>query len=346
MTRSGEIAIPQVSNNGQGHSGLKFDIEIPTCREGIFVPTAFARPEEHVRVIQEAERLGYHAVWGTDFITPTPHIEIPDAQPPNWYEVLITLAYAAAVTERIKLATGVILLPYRDPVILAKQAATLDQFSGGRLILGLGLGSREEFDVLYPKQRGAHRGKMMDEKVEALQLLLSHDKGEVSFKGQYVEFEGVNLHPKPVQNPLPIYVPGRSPDAVRRVARLGLGFMIRSSDARERLDALRPAMEEYGRDLSEVDIVAEAQLSLARSHDAAVERYRNSRLGFRNKGQDVEVLVSSNWIGTPEEVAENINKTKSEGISHFLPLHIAGDTVEERLEQMQMFAEDVIPNCT
>ena len=178
-------------------------------------------------------------MWGTDFITPTKGMGIPDTHPPSWYELLISLAYVAALTDRIKLGTGVILLPYRDPIILAKQVATLDQYSGGRVLLGLGLGGREEFEAIRPRERKAHRGKIMDEGLEALSLLLSHDEGEVSFKGQYVEFQGVNLHPKPVQNPLPIYVPGRTPDALHRIARWGLGFLMRASDVRGRLDALR-----------------------------------------------------------------------------------------------------------
>ena len=323
---------------------MKFDIEIPTSREEVFVPHPFAGPPEIVQIIQMAERLGYNAVWGTDFVTPTKGMGIPGIQSPNWYEILISLAYAAAVTDRIKLGTGVILVPYRDPIILAKQSATLDQFSGGRLLLGLGLGSREEFEAIRPRERKAHRGKMMDEKLEALQLLLSHDEGEVSFKGQYVEFQGVNLHPKPVQNPLPIYVPGKTPDALRRVARWGLGFMIRATNVRERIDALQPPLEEYGRDLSQIDVTAEASLSLARTHNAAIDHFQNSRLGYRLKrGQDIGQLVSDNWIGTPEEVSEKINKTKEEGITHFLALHIADDTVEEMMEQMQMFAEEVIP---
>ena len=115
------------------------------------MPAPFASPRQIAQVIQKAEQLGFNAVWGNDLITPTPGFKIADSQPPNWYEPLITLSYAAAVTERIKLGTGVIVVAYRDPVILAKQAATLDQFSEGRLLLGLGLGTfRDEFEAIQP----------------------------------------------------------------------------------------------------------------------------------------------------------------------------------------------------
>ncbi len=325
---------------------MKFDVEIPTCREGVFVPVNFATPEEVIQTIQLAERLGYYAVWGTDFINPTHSRLAPNQQQPNWHEIMITLAYAAAVTTKVKLVGGVIVLPQRDPVILAKQIATLDQFSGGRFILGIGLGDREEFETIMPKYKGAHRGRMLDERLEALILLLSHEQRKVSFKGEYVEFNDVNLNPKPIQNPLPIFTPGRSQGALRRIAKHSLGFMIRNSDAEDRMEAIKPALEEYGRDISELDIVSESHLCLAKTHDLAVERYKNSYLGNRSKAMNLgnqERTIDNNWVGTAEEVVEKMAKTKALGISHYLALHIAGDTLGERFEQMQRFAEEVVP---
>ena len=325
---------------------MRFDVEVPTCREGMFVPIPFAGPDGIIELIQLAERLGYYAVWGTDFMNPLARLPEPTSRHPNWYELMLSLAYASAVTEKIKLAAGVILLPYRDPIILAKQAATLDQFSNGRFLLGLGLGDRPEFESINPRRARAHRGRMFEEKLEALRKLLAHDQGEVSYKGEYVEFEGVNLNPKPVQDPLPIYAPGRTSDAVRRVAEFGLGYMVRAFNAKERMDTLRPALEEVGRDLFQVDIVAEAQLSIADSHQAAVEHYKSSVLGQRNQASDqanLQSLVRDNWIGTPEEIVEKMARNKREGISHFLALHVAGDSVEAQKEQMHRFAEEVVP---
>ncbi len=323
---------------------MKFDVALPTCREGVYVPAPFAGPSELIKIIQLAEKLGFYAAWGNDFLAPTPFRKIPEGEPPNWYELLISLAYLAAVTERIKLGAGVIMLPFRDTVILAKQAATLDQFSNGRFVLGVGLGTnREEFEAVKPRERRAHRGRMMDEQLEALHLLLSHDDMEVSFKGDYIEFQGLNLNPRPVQRPFPIYIPGKNLDALRRVARWGTGLMIPASQAAEGIVALRSLLEENGRDLSEVDVVAEAQQRLAQTHEAAVSEYLNSRQGFRRKGQDVSKFVADNWIGTPAEVADNINKVKEQGVSHFVALHIACYTVRDMMEQIQMLAEEVIP---
>jgi alkanesulfonate monooxygenase SsuD/methylene tetrahydromethanopterin reductase-like flavin-dependent oxidoreductase (luciferase family) len=329
-----------------GRSNLKFDVEIPTCREGVFVPAPFAGPNQIIELIKLAEQLGYYAVWGTDFWTP--HSRIPESTdiPPNWYEVMISLSYAAAVTDKIKLGTGVVLLPYRDPIILAKQVATLDQFSNGRFLLGIGLGVRPEFEAINTRQKKAHRGRMLDEKLEALIFLLSHTQEEYSFNGEYVQFENVNLNPKPVQNPLPMYSPGRNPGSLRRIAKNAMGYMIRNSEAKDRLDAIEPFLHEYGRDISELDVVAESHLSLAGTHEDAVANYQNSRLGNQSKNMnigDINKVIADNWIGTVSEVVQKIVSTKAMGISHYLALHIAGDTVEAQIEQMQIFAEEVIP---
>ena len=322
-----------------------FDMEVPTCREGVFVPTSFAGPKEIAAVIQRAEELGFNAVWGTDFITPTESFGVPDADPPNWYEPLITLAYVAALTSRIKLGTGVVLLPYRDPVILAKQAATLDQFSNGRLWLGLGIGGfRDEFTAIQPRMRRARRGDIMDEYIESLHMLLSHDDQPVSFQGEHAEFHDVNMHPRPVQDPFPMYVPGQSPESLQRVAKWGLGFMVPAPKSGERVEALKPVLEEHNRDLSQIDVIAESTLRLASTHEAAVKQFSESRQAQFSvfRGAKLEDLVAGSWVGTVDEVVEMIGKVKDEGITHFNALHIAGDTIEEMQEQMQMFSEGVI----
>ena len=121
--------------------------------------------------------------------------------------------------------------------------------------------------------------------------------------------------------------------------------MIPALNTQERKDALRPFLEEQGRILAEIDVIAEAQLSLARTHDEAEKKYRESRLGRfqESQGRDVSAIIATNWIGTPMEAVEKINVVKEEGITHFNALHITGDTVQEMTEQMQIFAEEVMP---
>jgi probable F420-dependent oxidoreductase len=329
---------------------ISFDIEIPTCREGVFVPVGFGGPKEIVRTVQEAERLGYETVWATDFLTPTPDYKIPDTSPPNWYEPIVSLAYCAASTRRIRLGTGVLFAPLRDCVILAKQVATLDQFSGGRFVLGLGIGMcRDEYAAVRPRDRKARRGVLLDECIETLRLLLSPEHDRVEYKGEYTEFRSIRLDPKPIQDPFPIYVPGRTPEALERAVRFGLGIMVPASGAPERIGQLTKLVEKGGTSSKPVDVIAEGEIRIARTRDEAVKAYLASRQGkFRIdiRGANAEQVLAANWIGTPAEVCDKINGVARQGVTHFNVLHIAGDSMDERLEQMQMFSEEIMPHIS
>ena len=323
---------------------MRFDVEMSTCKEGVDTPVPFAGPQTVVRMVKRAEDLGFWAVWGTDFITPTPFRAIPDQKPPNWYELLISLTYTAASTKKIKLGAGVVMLPLRDTIILAKQAATIDQFSGGRFLFGVGLGTnREEFEYVRPKDNKVNRGEMMDEQMEALYQLLSHQQKELTYKGKYVEFAKVNLNPKPLQNPLPIYMPGYNEQALRRIAKWGNGVMVPQHTVKQTLDALKPILEEHGRKLSDIDFIAEGQQRIAKTREKAIEEFKKSRLGYKRRKLDQNKFIEENWLGSPAEVAEKIIKVKRMGIDHFFSVHIAADTPEDLMEQFQILAEEVIP---
>ena len=327
-------------------SGVRFDIEIPTCREGVFVPCGFAAPDDVIECVRLAERLGYEAVWATDFLTPTPESGVGATERPSWYEPMVTLAYAAAETSRVRLGTGIIILPYRDPVILAKQAATLDRLSKGRFLLGLGLGAwRAEFRAVAAWRGRAHRGNMAAEFTEVLRRLLDHDAGPVTFDGEYVGIRDVALDPKPVQDPLPFYLVGRNDDALDRVAKFGNALMVPCGAAAERKRALAERAGAHGRTIDEFDVLAEGELLLARTHEAAAAAYRESRFGqYRAlRGLDLDRQIAANWVGTAELVAEKIGAVAEQGIDHFNVLHVVGDTLDERFEQMRMFMEEVVP---
>lgn len=323
---------------------MKFDTEFPTCREGVFVPPGFADPEQISGVVELAERLGYHAVWGTDFITATEDYGIPAGEQPDWYEPLTTIAFCAARTSRIKLGTGVLLAPFRDPVILAKQVATIDRFSQGRMLLGLGLGmSRAEFLALSPRRPKAHRGKMLDECLELLMRFFS-EESDVRFEGDYHAVDGVNLYPKPQQQPFPIYVPCRGANAYQRIARWGLGITAPAATIATHLEGLRPHLEAQARDPADIDAIAEAEVLFGETRKAAVAQYERSRHGqFRLARQGLDSFLAGNWVGTVSEVIDKIGALKDQGIRHVQILHIPCDTMEERCELLQKFAEEVMP---
>ena len=325
---------------------MKFGIGIPTCREGLYYPAGFAGPKEMVQVSQMAERLGFYSVWGDDHMTPHQALLARDPQPPNFYELFISLAYIAAATERIKLGAGVIVMPWRDPVLVAKQAATLDVFSGGRLLFAVGIGgSRAEFEAINPRASKGNRGKMLDEGLEVLDLLLNNQDA-ASYKGRYYEFQDVALYPKPVQRPFPVYLSGTSEEIPRRIAQWGSGCFVAPDveDIRKRLEALRPLMEERGRSLEEIELISLTNVSIARTQKEAIDRFQRSRLYTqRLRSVSLDRILAANIIGTPAEVIEKINTLKEAGLGQCALQRFAATTFEEVTEQVQMLGEEVLP---
>ena len=172
----------------------------------------------------------------------------------DWLDPMIALSFAAAASSRIGLATGVLLLPEHNPVVVAKQAASLDRLSGGRLTLGVGVGwSREEFAALSVPF--AQRGARTAEYVAAMRTLWRDDVA--SFDGDFVRFDSIRVNPKPVHDRrIPIVVGGNSDSALRRVATWGdgwYGFNIDGLDAvRDRVAKLEQLCADSGRDRAQL----------------------------------------------------------------------------------------------
>src|SRR5580692_10978962 len=181
-------------NEQQVTMAALFSVGFPTGMEGLTYPIPFSNPEDLVRIAQHAEALGYHSVWGNDHMTTQHYVRAESPVPPRFWEPLVTYAYLAAHTKRLRFGTGVLVLPMRrDIVVTAKQIATLDHFSNGRVEIGVGIGAyREEFEALNPQAR-VHRGDMVVEGVTALRLLFS--QRAASFDGKYYKFRDVELFP-------------------------------------------------------------------------------------------------------------------------------------------------------
>ena len=169
---------------------------------------------------------------------------------------LIWLAYVAAATERIKLATGILILPQRNPAITAKEVATIDALSGGRVILGVGVGwLQEEFDALGVPF--ADRGTRHDDYVEAMRALWSGEKASVH--NTYTSFDNCISLPRPANGTVPIVVGGHTKRAAQRAARIGDGFFPGSGgidELRGLFDAMREECAATGRDPGEVELSA------------------------------------------------------------------------------------------
>lgn len=210
---------------------------------------ACADPDAAARIAALAEQLGYDSLWaGEHVVVPSPRVE-PSPMDPDEpiLDPLVALAHLAGRTERIRLGTGVIILPQRNPVVLAKQVASLDVLAGGRLILGLGVG------YLEPEMRAvgvpmARRGSRADEYLVAMRSLWQDE--HPAYHGHHLDFEGVDAHPRPLQRPVPVVIGGHSAAAHRRAAREAdgwYGFMLGLRAMAAQRDSLRDAVERAGR---------------------------------------------------------------------------------------------------
>jgi probable F420-dependent oxidoreductase len=329
---------------------MRFSVQLPTCTEGLVNPVPFARPEDFVRLARAAEALGYDAVWGNDHVTAAPYVRTRWSEAPNFYEVLITLATVGAHTRRVRLGTAVLVLPLRDPVLLARQVATLDQLTGGRVVLAVGLGAyREEFEAHWPRKASARRGDLLDEGLDALRSLLT--ERVASHAGEHYAFEKLELFPKPVQRPLPIYVGGHNEAAVARAARIGQGWLPGwrpFDEVRQRTALLRRLTAEAGREPREVEAAVQFTLHLGPTPEAASARYRATgmvqhRRSLAHSGRDPALAEANNLIGSPESVGEKVAFLRDAGVDHLCALQFPHDTVGEMLEQMEWFARDVMP---
>ena len=197
---------------------------------GFATSGAFSNPGPLAHLAITAERCGFESLWSVEHVAvPVKHLPYPgskDGSMPGGDDVaipdpLIPLAYVAAVTKTIKLATGILILPQRHPIYTAKEVATVDVLSGGRVILGIGSGwMKEEFESLgidFHK-----RGAMTDEAIQALRALWAD--GTASFEGKHFKFGPLHSNPKPVNRNVPIHVGGHSTAAAKRAGRYGDGF--------------------------------------------------------------------------------------------------------------------------
>jgi probable F420-dependent oxidoreductase len=176
-----------------------------------------ATPQALARWVRLSETLGYHLLMTSDHIAMTP--DVHTRYPAPFYEPLSTLGWLAGITQHITIGTTVIIMPYRSVLEIARVSANVDQLSGGRFILGIGIGwAQQEFTALGLPFR--HRGAMTNEYLDALKQLWTHDVA--SFEGEFVSFKEVYTAPRPVQSPHPpIWVGGSSDAAMRRTVLYG-----------------------------------------------------------------------------------------------------------------------------
>ena len=258
---------------------------------------SMSRPEELVAAVRAAEAAGFDSVWAGE------HIVLPDPQvPPSpmapqdpALDSLFALTWAAAHTTTVRLATGIVILPQRNPLVLAKEVATLDVLSGGRVMLGVGAGYLEpEFRAIGANY--AERGAVTDEYLDALHRLWYDEHPE--YHGRFVDFAGVDAHPRPVQRPIPLVVGGHTRPAYRRAVARGdgwYGYWQSPDDVAASLAGLRTAASQVDRPAA----LGELEISVTPRGHLTPERVA----AFAGAGVDRLVVLAAPSV-TPAETVE------------------------------------------
>ena len=283
-----------------------------------------------INFAQTAESLGMHSAWVSDhvcwpavFDSKYPYSSDGSFPAPvglGWLDPIGTLMFVAACTEKLRLGFTVLILPYRPPVATAKQLATIDVVSEGRLILGVGVGwMREEAEVLG--MPWDNRGKRSDEQLEIFERLFRDETP--SFHGEFYSFPEVRFEPKPIQQPVPVWVGGNTKAAFQRTARFGEGFHAAFeplSKVEEEWNQIKVECENLGRDPGEITL---------------------SLRMFLDPNEMMEAAKSIG--GSADQMVDTIGRVQDIGVSHILVDPVARGGIEGRLDTLSSFMNDVAP---
>jgi|FLYL01.1.fsa_nt_gi probable F420-dependent oxidoreductase len=279
------------------------------------------------------EELGYDSVWTSEhvfFYFPT-------------FDAMTALAAMAARTSRLRLGTAVMLLPLRPAALAAKEVASVDIISGGRLILGIGVGGE------YPKEFEAvgvpvkERGRRTDEAITVLRRLFTEDN--VTFEGRYTRLPGVTLMPKPVQTGgPPLWIAGRSEAAIRRAARLGDGYLpylFSPERFQSSLAKLREEAERAGRDPDSIEPALYQFVCLADSYEEA-KAVAAADLS-RRYNEPFEGIVDRYVVmGTMDDCARRLADFAEAGVRHFILVPIVR-AFADFMPHVEAYAREVVP---
>ncbi|HET9921951.1 MAG TPA: LLM class F420-dependent oxidoreductase [Ktedonobacteraceae bacterium] len=304
---------------------------------GVFLPISgrATGPDTLAQAARSAEEQGFDAVWSADrVVTPWqintfyPYSEnhefiVPPDRP--FLDSFTCLAFLAGCTDKIALGISVLVLPYRHPLYWARVAASIEQLSRGRLIMGIGVGwMEEEFAALGVPFK--ERGKRTDEQLQIIERLWSEE--HTSFNGQFYSIQDVAFYPKPIQQPrIPIWVGGEGMAAMRRTAKYGDAWFpyyidITPQELRERFDTVLRMAQEAGRDPASIHLTCCRPIEMT---DEAVP-------------QDEHRLR-----GNPEQLVEALRAYRDAGVDH-IALQFMVPRWPDRVEQIAHFASEVMPH--
>jgi len=306
----------------------KFGLDV-----GVYGP--LATPETITDLAHFAEDAGFGSIWLADHVVFPASIAsrypfsasgaFPAPTTDPLLEPIAAMGVLAGATKRIRIGTAVLIIPYRNPVLLARMLITIDQFSGGRVILGAGVGwLKEEFEALDTADFKL-RGKVTDDYLDIFKALSAG--GEVGFQGETYSFEPVHSVPGSVQQPHPpILIGGVSNPALRRVVERGDGWLATAlgpPEMAERLAALKSIAANHGRAFDDIDLVYKIFLNPG---DPKPGPYGRREIG---SGSDSQIL-------------DDLKAIVDAGFESII-VRYRGDSAAAQMQQMEMFASDVAP---
>ncbi len=301
-------------------------VSVVKVRLGLGVATnPFSSARAFFRFVDLCEQSAVDSLWQTD--------RLASKQP--FLEAMSAMAALAGATERLKFGMNAVVVSLRDPLLLAKQCATIDYLSDGRLLPVFGVGGEKAPEWEATGRSPKARGSRADEALTIMQRLWSEES--VTFEGDHYTYREASIAPRPVQQPLPCWIGGSSRAAIRRTARLGTGWLagIQTPDqVAPVIEAIRQQSREAGRPIPEDHYGASFPFRFGTPDDPLVERFamtRNARPGYAAAGDSKAIL-------------NRIDEYRAAGVSKFVLIPVStGDN--DLMEQTRRLIGEVLPTA-
>ena len=305
---------------------------IPELKVRIGMGTAtfpFSSARAYWRWVDLLESSQVDSLWQTD--------RLAGSQP--FLESMSTMAALAGATERLKFGMNAVVVSLRDPLVLAKQCATIDYLSGGRLLPVFGVGNDYSPEWNATGRSPRQRGRLADEALEIMKRLWSEER--VSFKGEFFQYEDASIAPRPVQKQLPLWIGGHSKAAIRRTARIGTGWLggVQSpAQAGPVVAAIKEACAQIGRKIDEDHYGAGIPFHFGSWDDPEVAQFGRARARIRGAPDPRSYFA----VGDAATILERVQEYLRVGVSKFVLIPIArGD--DAMGDQTRRLVEEVIP---
>ena len=333
---------------------------------GIRVPNSgpLSSKENIVKAAQSSEELGFDTVWLHDHVVWSSemhrhHISsgateaITDAQEANFFECMTTMSYLAAKTKDIQIGVACLVMPLRNPIYAAKQCATLDHLCDGRLLVGVGLGSKatresSEFDVFEVPIKG--RGNRTDEYIEAMKAVWTQPMA--SYEGKYLKFDNAEIHPKPVQKPHPpVWVGGWMDQAAVRAGRYGEGWIPGWLSPKEMARGCEILRNRRPRTRAGIPRASRSRWrswpAIARTRDEAMTlalpTIRESSHTYERDVDNIQFALDRHIIGSVDDIRRRIDEFIEAGVQHF-ELKLIYPDMDTMYKEMLLWSEEIIPH--